>query len=130
MEVGEHATQPALVHIRHADAGGLLGDRFLGLLLGADEENLATPGHGVLDERVRTVDIGQRLLEVDDVDAVALREDEALHLGVPPPSLMPEVDAAFEKLARGDDGHGRFPSLPGRRGPGVRLLGAEPFDAA
>jgi hypothetical protein len=43
---------------------------------------------------------------------------------------VPEVNAAFEKLAGGDDGHGRIPSLPGRRTPGVRLLGAEPFDAA
>ncbi len=34
-EVGEHAAQPALVDVRHADAGGLLGDRLLGLLLGA-----------------------------------------------------------------------------------------------
>src|ERR1700739_4169747 len=31
-EVGEHATQPALVHVRHADAGRLGCDRRLRLL--------------------------------------------------------------------------------------------------
>src|SRR4029079_11290236 len=64
-------------------------------------------GHGVLDERVAGVDVGQRLLQVDDVDAVALGHDEALHLGVPATGLVPEVNAALEELAHGDDGHGR-----------------------
>src|SRR5699024_11014454 len=53
----------------------------------------------------RGVDVAQRLLEIDDVDAVALREDEALHLGVPTTGLVSEVDAAVEQLAHGDDGH-------------------------
>ena len=62
-------------------------------------------GDGLLDEVVRLVDVGQRLLQVDDVDAVALGEDEALHLRVPAPGLMPEVDTALEQLLHGDDGH-------------------------
>ena len=106
-EVGEHAAQPALVHEGHADAGRLLGDRFLGLLLGADEQDLAALGDGLLDERVGAVDVAQRLLQVDDVDAVALGEDELLHLRVPTTGLVPEVDATVQQLARGDDGHGR-----------------------
>ena len=99
------------------DPGGLLGDGLLGLLLGADEQHLAAAGDGVLDERVRAVDVGQRLLQVDDVDAVALGEDESLHLRVPATGLVPEVDAALEQLAGGDDGHGRFLSLPGTLAP-------------
>jgi len=67
----------------------------------------AALGDGVLDERVGAVDVGQRLLQVDDVDAVALGHDEALHLGVPATGLVPEVDAALEELAHGDDGHCR-----------------------
>ena len=95
------------------DPGGLLGDGLLGLLLGADEQHLAAAGDGVLDERVRAVDVGQRLLQVDDVDAVALGEDESLHLRVPATGLVPEVDAALEQLAGGDDGHGRIPFVTG-----------------
>ena len=109
LEVGEHATEPAVVDVGHADAGRLLGDRLLRLALGADEEDGAAVGDGLPDELVRVVDVGQRLLQVDDVDAVALGHDEALHLGVPATGLVPEVDAALEELAHGDDGHRRSP---------------------
>src|SRR5690606_503827 len=110
-EVGEQTTEPALVHVRLADARRLLGEHLLCLLLRADEEDRAAVGHGLLDELVRLVDVGERLLEVDDVDARALREDEALDLRVPAAGLVPEVDAAVEQLADRDDGHGRSPSL-------------------
>ena len=105
VEVGEHATEPAVVDVGHPDAHGLLGDGLLGLLLRADEEDGATVGDRLLDELVGVVDVGQRLLQVDDVDAVALGHDEALHLRVPASGLVPEVDAALEELAHGDDGH-------------------------
>ena len=52
LEVGEHAAEPALVDVGHADAGRLLGDRLLGLLLGADEHHRAALGDGLLDEGV------------------------------------------------------------------------------
>ena len=123
LEVGEHAAQPALVDVGHPDAGRLLGDRLLGLLLGAHEHHGAALGDGVLDERVGAVDVGQRLLQVDDVDAVALGHDEALHLGVPATGLVPEVDAALEELAHGDDGHGGRSFLVVTR-PHVRARGA------
>ena len=103
LEVGEHAAQPALVDVGHPDAGRLLGDGLLGLLLGADEHHRAAVGDGLLDELVGAVDVGQRLLEVDDVDAVALGEDEPLHLRVPAPGLVAEVHAALEQLLHGDD---------------------------
>ena len=105
VEVGEHATEPAVVDVGHADARRLLGDGLLGLLLRADEEDGAAVGDRLLDELVGVVDVRQRLLQVDDVDAVALGHDEALHLRVPATGLVPEVDAALEELAHGDDGH-------------------------
>jgi hypothetical protein len=63
-------------------------------------------GDGLFDEFVRLVDEGQRLLQVDDVDAVAVGENEPLHLGIPATGLMPEVGAAVKQLFHGYYGHG------------------------
>ena len=106
LEVGEHAAQPAVVDVRLADPGRLLGDRLLRLLLGADEEDVATLGDGVAHVRVRLLDVLEGLAQVDDVDTVALGEDEALHLRVPAAGLVPEVDTALQQLTHGHDGHG------------------------
>ena len=75
-EVGEHAAEPALVDVRLVGAGRLLGDRLLGLLLGADEQDLVAAGDGLADELEGDVQALDGLGEVDDVDPVALREDE------------------------------------------------------
>jgi len=55
-------------------------------------------------EPVGGVDPLQGLLQVDDVDAVALPEDEAAHLGVPAAGLVAEVDAGLQQLLHRDDG--------------------------
>ena len=73
LEVGEQTTEPALVDVGLADARRLLGDGLLRLLLGADEEHGAAVGDRLLDEVVRLVDVGERLLQVDDVDAASAR---------------------------------------------------------
>jgi hypothetical protein len=46
-----------------------------------------------------------RLLEVDQVDVVALPVDERLHLRVPTAGLVPEVDAGVDELLDVDDRH-------------------------
>src|SRR4029079_15376412 len=46
-----------------------------------------------------------RLLQVDDVDAAALVEDEALHLRVPAARLVAEVNPGLQQLLHGDDCH-------------------------
>jgi hypothetical protein len=81
-------------------------DRVLCLLLRADEENRAAIGDEVAHERVRVFDAVHRLFEIDDVDAVALSEDESTHLGVPTAGLVSEVTSSLEHLSHGDDGHG------------------------
>src|SRR5262249_18308179 len=54
----------------------------------------------------------ERLIEIDDVDAVALTENEPLHLRVPAPGLMTEMDSGLEQLPHGDDSHvNSFPSV-------------------
>ena len=53
----------------------------------------------------------ERLLQVDDVDAAALREDVAAHLGVPAARLVAEMDSGLQELAHGDDGQADPPRL-------------------
>ncbi len=105
-EVGEHAAQPAVVHVGHLGPLGLALDDLTGLLLGADEEDGAGVGDGVPQEVVRLFDALHRLPKVDDVDAVALPEDVRGHLGIPAPGLVPEVDARLQQLSHGDYSHG------------------------
>ena len=72
------------------------------LRLGADEEHVLAAQHDVARELLRDLDLPKGLLEIDDVDPVALGENEAAHLGVPTTGLVPEVDAGREEsLERG-----------------------------
>src|SRR3546814_10203856 len=78
LEVREHAAQPALVDVRYADLLGVGLDRILGLLLRADEQDRSPVGDEVADVGVGGLDAAEGLLEVVDVDAAALTEDEPL----------------------------------------------------
>ena len=117
-EVGEHTTEPAVVHVGHANALCLLGNSFLCLLLGADEQDVATVCDGRLNSLVCLVDEGEGLLQVDDVDAVALGQDETLHLGVPTAGLVTEVNAGVQHFTHSYDGHVVSFLVP--RGPPIR----------
>ena len=81
---------------RHADARRLVPDGVLGLLLRADEEDRAAALGDVARKVVRVLDELLRLLQVDDVDAAALGEDEALHLRVPAACLVAEVNSSLQ----------------------------------
>ena len=70
--VREQAAEPAVVHVRHADARRLLVDGVLALLLRADEQDRAAPLGDVAGEVVRLLDQLEGLLEVDDVDPAPL----------------------------------------------------------
>ena len=96
-EVGEHAAEPALVDVRHIGALGCVLDSLLSLLLGADEQNLTALGADVLEEGIGLVSLDDGLFEIEDVDAVALAEDERTHLGVPATGLVTEVAASLEQ---------------------------------
>src|SRR5690606_21639516 len=77
--VGQGPAQPAAGHEELAGAEGLLTVDVLRLLLGTDEEDrLAARGH-VGHESERRPRHVHRLLQVDDVDAVAGTEDVRLH---------------------------------------------------
>ena len=44
----------------------------------------------------RLVDLADRLLQVNDVNPIALRKNVLRHLRIPPTRLMTEVDARFQ----------------------------------
>ena len=90
-EVGEHATEPALVDERHTTGLRVVRNRALGLLLRADEQDDASLGNEVAHVGVTRFDARESLAKVDEVDAVALTKDETTHLGIPPSGLVPEV---------------------------------------
>ena len=96
--VGQCAAQPAVVDVEHPAALGLFLNRFLRLAFGADEQDVLALG-GLRSHKLRRLfEFLDRLLQVDDVDAVALPENILLHLRVPAPGLMPEVDTRFQQF--------------------------------
>jgi len=102
LEVGEHAAEPALVHIGHARTLRLHAHDVLGLLLGPHEEDRPAAHGQVLNEAERALQLLHGLLEVNDVDAVPLRVDVAGELGVPALPLVAEVDTGFQELLNRD----------------------------
>ena len=78
--------------------------------------------------RSRTIGVGgldaaQRLAQVDEIDPVALTQDVALHLRVPSPRLVAEVDPGLQELSHGNDGHREIPPVgcsPGAAPPDGR----------
>ena len=110
-EVREHAAEPALLDVGHVGARRLGDDRLLGLLLGPDEQDLVAAGDGLADGLEGDVQALDGLGEIDDVDPVALREDERAHLGVPAAGLVAEVDSGFEQLPHRNGRHGVRPPV-------------------
>ena len=100
--VGEQAAQPTLVDVEHAAALRLFGDRVLRMALGAHEEDDSPLGGQILHKFRRFLEHLQRLLQIDDVNAIALAKDVLLHPWVPALRLMPEVNACFEQLLHRD----------------------------
>src|SRR5882724_1600317 len=98
VEVRERAAQPAVRHAELAAAQRLVAHDLLGLLLRADEQHRAARRDGLDEEVVGALELPHRLLQVDDVDAVARAEDVGLHFRVPALRLVAEVDAGLHHL--------------------------------
>ncbi len=103
--VGEHTAEPALGHIGHAAAAGFFGDSFLRLALGANKEDHAAIADGLAHQIVGGGQGFDRLLKVNDVDAIALGEDEGAHGGVPFVGAMTEMDTTFQQGFHRNDSH-------------------------
>ena len=75
--IGEQSSEPAVVDVRHADALRLFLDGGLRLFLRAHEQDGAISLGEVAREGVRFLQQLEGLLQVDDVDAAALRAPRA-----------------------------------------------------
>ena len=103
-EVREQAAEPALVHVIHAAALRLFGDHVLRLPLGADKQHRLAFGGQRAQELFRLAEQLDRLAKVDDIDAVALAEDELLHLGIPALRLVAEVHTGLQQFLHRNSG--------------------------
>ncbi len=111
-EIRQRSPKPTAIDIVLPGALGFAFNDVLRLLLGADKENLATSGRRVDDKVMRSREEGNSLLQIDDMNAVALGENVRLHLRVPALRLMPEMNACLEQ---GFERHpGRLPMDAGR----------------
>ena len=105
LEVGQHAAKPSLVDIELTATKRFGSDRILCLLLGADKKDRAAVSDDLVDRLVCLVNFTYGLLEIDDVDTVALGIDVGSHLRIPSPGLMAEVNTSFEKLLHRNNAH-------------------------
>ncbi len=98
-------SQPAVVYEGQVRARGFDLDRLAGLLLRANDEHVLPACNRIAHKIDRLIEARDGLLEVDDVDAVAFRKDEPLHLWVPAAGLVAEVNAGFQELFHADRGN-------------------------
>ena len=127
LEVRQQPAEPAVVDVRHAGGLGDVLDGVAGLLLRADEEHGAAAVRDLRGEVLRVAQQLLRLEQVDEVDAAALAEDVAAHLGVPASRLVAEVDAGLQQLLDPGLGHGGAPLVVRMRGTASgRGLSADP----
>jgi hypothetical protein len=81
----------------HAAALRLALDQPLRLAFRADEDHVLAGGRHLREEVARAHETLDRLADVDDVDQVALAEDERLHLRMPTADPVPEVDSCLDE---------------------------------
>src|SRR5690606_25853465 len=97
-EIREHAAEPALRHMEGVRSLRLALDDRAKLPLRTDEEDPFAARDHVANQALCQLDLTSRLLQVDDVDAVPLREDELPHLRVPTAGLVAEMYAGLQEF--------------------------------
>ena len=98
LEVGQHAPQPPLVDEEHARALRFFVEDVGGLRLRSHEEQRFSRRNGVPYEGIGRFEALNRLLKIDDVNAVPFPEDVALHFGIPAIGLVAKMYARFKEL--------------------------------
>src|SRR5207237_8765302 len=96
--ISQRTAQPALIDIELPASQRRFLDRFLGLLLAADEQDFPAATCDLLQKLGRATQLLHGLIEIDDVNLVPLLEDERLHLRVPALGLVPKMEPRLKKL--------------------------------
>src|SRR5207237_7636815 len=110
-EIGEEAAEPPLIDVVHPTARRLCRDHVLSLPLGPDEEDRPALGCEVRHELLGIPEQLDRLVQVENVDAVPFAKDVLLHLRVPPFRLVAEVNARLQQILHRDRGQASSLSL-------------------
>ena len=100
--IRQQPAQPAVIDVVHATAHGFFSNGFLGLTLGAHEENDLPFPRQIGNELGGFLEELEGLLQVDNVNPVALPVDVFLHLGVPAPRLVAEVYSRLQEFLHGN----------------------------
>ncbi len=95
--VGQHTAQPAFGHVGHAAADGFFSDGFLCLAFGADEHDHAALGDSVTNQVVGAIQKLDSLLQVNNMDAVALGENIGAHQRIPFVGAVTEMNTTFQQ---------------------------------
>ncbi len=109
IEVRHRSAEPAMVHVEHAAANRLVTDRILSLALGTDKKDVAPLARDLPHKLGSLFEMTQGLLEIHDVDSISLAEDVGLHLGVPAPRLVTEMDSRLEQFFHLNRRHNSLP---------------------
>src|SRR5438876_320111 len=97
-EVGQRAAEPALIYIKLAASHCGLFYRFLRLLLTTDKQNFAAATRDFLEKFRGPPKLQDGLIQIDDINLVALFEDERLHLRIPTLRLVSKMNASFQQF--------------------------------
>jgi hypothetical protein len=122
VEVRQQSAQPAMVDVRHFGGLGVLADGVLGLLLSAHKQYGPAAPRNFGRKLPRLLQKGPSLEKIDDVDAVALAEDETAHLRVPAPGLVAEMDSGLQQLLNSEFSHVLLPLVVSGAEPAYRQL--------
>ena len=91
---------------RHGATQSFLLNRFLGCAFRADEQDGAAIGDQLTNELGRLAEQRQGALQIDNMNAIALTENERCHFRIPKTGLVAKMHPRFQHPAHGDVGHG------------------------
>ena len=98
LKISQRPAQPAVIDVEHLAARRFSGNDLPRLPFSADEQHPSARCREVLQKYRCRLKVLHRLLQVDDVNAVARRKDVRTHLRIPAPRLMPIVDTRLQQL--------------------------------
>src|ERR1700691_3649002 len=131
--VGERAAEPAVVHVEHPAALGFFRDRFLSLAFRSQEQDALALSRLFGYVACSLTEQLEGLLQVNNVDSVALSENVFLHLRIPASSLVAKMNAGLQKLLHRNFDSQNTSSLKGcfrSRPPGTASFSAGSLPAA